>query len=64
MVPNEIENLIRKHVRPPVNYYIYDRSTRKLNVDLSRFDIVVTSYRTVVSDFSDLPEIEKNGLSE
>ena len=55
MVPTEIEYLIKKHIGE-VSYYIYDRNTRKLNIDLGRFELVVTSYRTVVSDFSNLSE--------
>ncbi len=64
MVPDEVENLLQKHMRPPINYYIYDKSSRRLNVDLSQYNIVVASYRTVVSDFNDLSSEEKEVLEQ
>jgi SNF2 family DNA or RNA helicase len=44
VIPNEIENLLRKHVKPPLKYIIIDKDNRKLSKPLQDYDIVIVSY--------------------
>lgn len=53
VLPNEIESLVRKHVHEPLNYIIIDRENRKQQRDLSRYDIVFTSYETLKSEYKE-----------
>jgi hypothetical protein len=49
VLPNEIENLVRKHLKPPLNYIIIDKDNRKLSKPLQKYDIVFISYETLKS---------------
>lgn len=56
VLPNEIEELVRKHVRPPLNYVIVNATNRKQLRDLTSYDIVFISYETLKSEFKDFEE--------